>query len=122
MIAPFTVDNKIFSASKNNDLTTKRNRALADQSRTIRIPVHMKEMLSKLYKFSRKHRQDSGTDPTVEEYSKYLKMSAEKVRTLLRIVQEPVSLAMPVGDDDDSLRGGNYPFAFRRRLRLSSDA
>lgn len=78
------------------------NRALADQSRTIRIPVHMKEMVSKLYKFSRKHRQDSGADPTVEEYSKYLKMSAEKVRTLLRIVQEPVSLAMPVGDDDDS--------------------
>ncbi|MBN1383971.1 MAG: sigma-70 family RNA polymerase sigma factor [Elusimicrobia bacterium] len=78
------------------------NRALADQSRTIRIPVHMKEMVSKLYKFSRKHRQDFGTDPTVEEYSKYLKMSAEKVRTLLRIVQEPVSLAMPVGDDDDS--------------------
>ena len=78
------------------------NRALAEQSRTIRIPVHMKEMVSKLHKYSRKHQQDFGSDPTVEEYSKYLKMSGDKVRMLLRIVQEPVSLAMPVGDDEDS--------------------
>ncbi|MDD5686227.1 MAG: sigma-70 family RNA polymerase sigma factor [Elusimicrobia bacterium] len=78
------------------------NRALADQSRTIRIPVHMKEMVSKLYKYSRKHRQDFGCEPTVEEYSRYLKMSSEKIRTLLRIIQEPLSLSMPVGDDEDS--------------------
>src|SRR3989339_611311 len=78
------------------------NRALADQSRTIRIPVHMKEMVSKLHRYSRKHQQDYGSDPTIEEYSKYLKMSGDKVRMLLRIVQEPVSLAMPIGDDEDS--------------------
>ncbi|MFH0948284.1 MAG: sigma-70 family RNA polymerase sigma factor [Elusimicrobiota bacterium] len=78
------------------------NRALADQSRTIRIPVHMKEMASKLNKFQRKYHQDYGTKPTIEEYSKYLKMSSDKIRTLLRITQEPLSLSTPVGDDEDS--------------------
>jgi len=78
------------------------NRALADQSRTIRIPVHMKEMASKLNKFLRRHHQDCGTKPTIEEYSKYLKMSTDKIRTLLRIIQEPLSLSTPIGDDEDS--------------------
>ena len=78
------------------------NRALADQSRTIRIPVHMKEMASKLNRFYRKHHQDFSCDPTVEEYSKYLKMSPEKVRTLLRITMEPLSLSTPIGDDEDA--------------------
>ena len=78
------------------------NRALADQSRTIRIPVHMKEMASKLNKFQRKHHQECGTKPTIEEYSKYLKMSTDKIRTLLRIIQEPLSLSTPISDDEDS--------------------
>jgi RNA polymerase primary sigma factor len=78
------------------------NRALADQSRTIRIPVHMKEMASKLNRFYRKHHQDYACDPTIEEYAKYLKMSPDKVRTLLRITMEPLSLSTPIGDDEDT--------------------
>ena len=78
------------------------NRALADQSRTIRIPVHMKEMASKLNKFQRKHIQDYGTKPTIEEYAKYLKISSDKIRTLLRMIQEPLSLSTPISDDEDS--------------------
>lgn len=78
------------------------NRALADQSRTIRIPVHMKEMASKLNKFQRKYHQDHGTKPMIEEYAKYLKMSSDKIRMLLRIIQEPLSLSTPISDDDNS--------------------
>ncbi|MFH1540577.1 MAG: sigma-70 family RNA polymerase sigma factor [Elusimicrobiota bacterium] len=78
------------------------NRALADQSRTIRIPVHMKEMVSRLNKFQRKHLQDCGTKPTIREYAKYLRISSDKIRMLLRIIQEPLSLSSPVGDDEDS--------------------
>ncbi|MEW6556946.1 MAG: sigma-70 family RNA polymerase sigma factor [Elusimicrobiota bacterium] len=78
------------------------NRALADQTRTIRIPVHMKEMASKLNKFQRKYRQDYGRSPTIEEYAKHLKMAVDKVRTLLRIIQEPLSLSTPLNDDEGS--------------------
>jgi len=78
------------------------NRAIADQARTIRIPVHMKEIISKLTKVARKTRQEMGRDPTIEEYSKALRLSVEKVRGILRIMQDPVSLATPVGEDEDS--------------------
>jgi RNA polymerase primary sigma factor len=78
------------------------NRAIADQARTIRIPVHMKEIISKLMKVSRKFRQENGRDPSVEEYGKALRLSVEKVRGILKIMQEPISLTTPVGEEEDS--------------------
>ena len=78
------------------------NRAIADQARTIRIPVHMKEIISKLMKVSRKFRQENGRDPGVDEYAKALRLSADKVRNILKIMQEPLSLTTPVGEEEDS--------------------
>ncbi len=78
------------------------NRAIADQARTIRIPVHMKEIISKLSKVSRKHRQELGREPTIEEYSRGLRLSPEKVRQILKIMQEPISLTTPIGEEEDS--------------------
>jgi RNA polymerase primary sigma factor len=78
------------------------NRAIADQARTIRIPVHMKELISKLTKVSRHYRQEYGRDPTIEEYTKSLHLSMDKVKNVIKIMQEPVSLATPVGEDEDS--------------------
>jgi RNA polymerase primary sigma factor len=78
------------------------NRAIADQARTIRIPVHMKEIISKLMKVSRKFRQENGRDPSIEEYSKALRLSGDKVRQILKIMQEPISLTTPVGEEEDS--------------------
>jgi RNA polymerase primary sigma factor len=78
------------------------NRAIADQARTIRIPVHMKEIISKLSKVSRKFRQEMGRDPSIEEYSRALRLSPEKVRQILKIMQEPISLTTPVGEEEDS--------------------
>jgi len=78
------------------------NRAIADQSRTIRIPVHMKEMIAKMSKIARKCRQDNGREPHVEEYSKALRLSQEKVRSILKIMQDPISLNTPIGEDEDS--------------------
>jgi RNA polymerase primary sigma factor len=78
------------------------NRAIADQARTIRIPVHMKEIISKLSKVSRRFRQEMGRDPTIEEYGRSLRLSPEKVRQILKIMQEPISLTTPVGEEEDS--------------------
>jgi len=78
------------------------NRAIADQARTIRIPVHMKEIISKLSKVSRRYRQEHGREPTLEEYAKALRLSMDKVRGILRIMQEPISLTTTVGEDEDS--------------------
>jgi RNA polymerase primary sigma factor len=78
------------------------NRAIADQARTIRIPVHMKEIISKLSKVSRRYRQENGREPTLEEYAKALRLSMDKVRGILRIMQEPISLTTTVGEDEDS--------------------
>ncbi|MEF3279941.1 MAG: sigma-70 family RNA polymerase sigma factor [Elusimicrobiota bacterium] len=78
------------------------NRAIADQSRTIRIPVHMKELVSKLMKVAKKYRQEHGKDPDVTEYAQKLKISVDKVKTALKIMQDPVSLATPIGEDEDS--------------------
>lgn len=78
------------------------NRAIADQARTIRIPVHMKELISKLMKVSRKYRQEYGRDPTLEEYTRHLHISVDKVRNVLKVMQEPISLATPVGEEEDS--------------------
>jgi RNA polymerase primary sigma factor len=95
------------------------NRAIADQARTIRIPVHMKEIISKLSKVARKSRQEFGRDPSIEEYSRGLRMSPEKVRQILKIMQEPVSLNTPVGEEEDSCledfledKGGPTPTRF----------
>lgn len=78
------------------------NRAIADQARTIRIPVHMKELVSKLMKVTRKYRQELGRDPAIEEYSKHLHISMDKVKNALKIMQDPISLATPIGEDEDS--------------------
>jgi len=78
------------------------NRAIADQARTIRIPVHMKEMVSKLMKVTRKYRQEFGRDPAIEEYSKHLHISMDKVKNALKIMQDPISLSTPIGEDEDS--------------------
>ena len=78
------------------------NRAIADQARTIRIPVHMKELISKLTKLKKKLQQEQGREPLIEEYSKFLKMSSDKVRKILKMMQEPVSLATPIGEEEDS--------------------
>jgi RNA polymerase primary sigma factor len=78
------------------------NRAIADQARTIRIPVHMKELISKLTKVKKKFQQDIGREPTIEEYAKSLKLSTDRIRKILKMMQEPVSLATPVGEEEDS--------------------
>ncbi|MFH1258493.1 MAG: sigma-70 family RNA polymerase sigma factor [Elusimicrobiota bacterium] len=78
------------------------NRAIADQARTIRIPVHMKEIISKMAKISRNYRQEYGRDPSVEEYSRLLRISQEKIKGIFKIMQEPLSLTTPIGEDEDS--------------------
>ncbi|BAG13727.1 sigma-70 family RNA polymerase sigma factor [Candidatus Endomicrobiellum trichonymphae] len=78
------------------------NRAIADQARTIRIPVHMKELISKLTKSKKECQQNMGREPTIQEYSKILKLSCDRIRRILKMMQEPVSLAMPVGEEEDS--------------------
>lgn len=78
------------------------NRAIADQARTIRIPVHMKEIISKLTKIARRYRQKYGRDPLIEEYAKEMKMAPERIRAVLKIMQEPISLATPIGEEEES--------------------
>lgn len=78
------------------------NRAIADQANTIRIPVHMKELVSKLTKVTNKFRQEHGREPSLEDYSKTLRLSVEKVKSVLKIMQDPISLSTPIGEDEDS--------------------
>ena len=78
------------------------NRAIADQANTIRIPVHMKELVSKLTKVTNKFRQEHGREPTLEDYSRTLRLSVEKVKSVLKIMQDPISLSTPIGEDEDS--------------------
>jgi RNA polymerase primary sigma factor len=80
-------------------------RGLADQARTIRIPVHVVETVNKLMRAQRKLLQDSGRDPTPEEIGAEMGISADKVREVLKVSQVPVSLETPVGDDGDSQLG-----------------
>ncbi len=80
-------------------------RSIADQARTIRIPVHMIETINKLVRTSRQMLHDIGREPTPEELAKKMLMPLEKVRKILKIVKEPVSLETPVGDEDDSQLG-----------------
>ena len=77
-------------------------RSIADQARTIRIPVHMIETINKLNRVSRQMLQEKGRDPTPEELAQQMSMPEEKIRKVLKIAKEPISMEPPVGDDDDS--------------------
>ena len=80
-------------------------RAIADQARTIRIPVHMVETINKLIRVSRQLLQELGREPTPEEIAKEMNMPEERVREILKISQEPVSLETPIGEEEDSHLG-----------------
>ena len=80
-------------------------RAIADQARTIRIPVHMVETINKLIRVQRQMLQELGREPYPEELAKEMKMPVEKVREIMKVAQEPVSLETPVGEEDDSHLG-----------------
>lgn len=80
-------------------------RAIADQARTIRIPVHMVETINKLIRVQRQLLQDLGREPTPEEIGEDMDLTPEKVREILKIAQEPVSLETPIGEEDDSHLG-----------------
>ena len=80
-------------------------RAIADQARTIRIPVHMVETINKLVREQRNLLQELGQDPTPEQIAERMDMTPDKVREILKIAQEPVSLETPIGEEDDSHLG-----------------
>nr|WP_320145907.1 RNA polymerase sigma factor RpoD [uncultured Anaeromusa sp.] len=80
-------------------------RAIADQARTIRIPVHMVETINKLIRVSRHLLQDLGREPLPEEIAKEMEISVERVREIMKIAQEPVSLETPIGEEEDSHLG-----------------
>ncbi|SHF07653.1 RNA polymerase sigma factor RpoD [Clostridium fallax] len=84
-------------------------RAIADQARTIRIPVHMVETINKLIRIQRQLLQELGRDPLPEELSKHMDMPVDKVREILKIAQEPVSLETPIGEEEDSHLGDFIP-------------
>ena len=80
-------------------------RAIADQARTIRIPVHMVETINKYIRISRQLLQELGRDPTPEEVAKHMGLSTSRVREIMKIAQEPVSLETPIGEEEDSHLG-----------------
>ena len=84
-------------------------RAIADQARTIRIPVHMVETINKVMRISRQLLQELGHDPTPEEIAEDMGLPVEKVREILKIAQEPVSLETPIGEEEDSHLGDFIP-------------
>jgi RNA polymerase primary sigma factor len=84
-------------------------RAIADQARTIRIPVHMVETINKLIRVSRQLLQELGKDPTPEQIAAEMGISVEKVREIIKISQEPVSLETPIGEEEDSHLGDFIP-------------
>ena len=84
-------------------------RAIADQARTIRIPVHMVETINKLIRVSRQLLQELGREPLPEEIAKQMDMSVDKVREIMKIAQEPVSLETPIGEEEDSHLGDFIP-------------
>ena len=94
-------------------------RAIADQARTIRIPVHMIETINKLVRMQRQLQQDLGREPTTEELSAKLDLPVGKVRKVLRIAQEPISLETPVGEEEESHLGD---FIIDRRVVSPSEA
>jgi RNA polymerase primary sigma factor len=80
-------------------------RSIADQARTIRIPVHMIETINKLNRISRQMIQEMGREPTPEELAERMEMPEDKVRKVLKIAKEPISMETPIGDDEDSHLG-----------------
>ena len=94
-------------------------RAIADQARTIRIPVHMIETINKLVRIQRQLQQDLGREPTTEELSVKMELPVNKVRKVLRIAQEPISLETPVGEEEESHLGD---FIIDRRVVSPSEA
>ena len=84
-------------------------RAIADQARTIRIPVHMVETINKLIRISRQLLQEYGREPSPEEIAEEMDISVDKVREILKIAQEPVSLETPIGEEEDSHLGDFIP-------------
>ena len=84
-------------------------RSIADQARTIRIPVHMVETINKLIRISRQLLQEYGREPTPEEIAEEMDITVEKVREILKIAQEPVSLETPIGEEEDSHLGDFIP-------------
>ena len=84
-------------------------RAIADQARTIRIPVHMVETIHKVTKYSRQMLQELGREPTAEEIGEKIGLSADRVRDILKISQDPVSLETPIGEEEDSHLGDFIP-------------
>ena len=84
-------------------------RAIADQARTIRIPVHMVETINKVIRVSRQLLQELGHDPSAEEIAEEMNMAVDKVRDILKIAQEPVSLETPIGEEEDSHLGDFIP-------------
>ena len=84
-------------------------RAIADQARTIRIPVHMVETINKVKKVSSQLLHKNGHEPTAEEIAKEIDMSVDKVREIMRVAQEPVSLETPIGEEEDSHLGDFIP-------------
>jgi RNA polymerase primary sigma factor len=84
-------------------------RAIADQARTIRIPVHMVETINKLIRVSRQLLQELGREPAADEIAKEMNMEEDKVREIMKIAQEPVSLETPIGEEEDSHLGDFIP-------------
>jgi RNA polymerase primary sigma factor len=84
-------------------------RAIADQARTIRIPVHMVETINKVKKANSQLLHENGRDPTTEEVAARLEMDVARVREIMRVAQEPVSLETPIGEEEDSLLGDFIP-------------
>ena len=84
-------------------------RAIADQGRTIRVPVHMSDRIRQLYRIMRDLEQQTGQKPTPDEIARIMKISAQKVRWMLRVSMTPISLETPVGDDEDSELGHFIP-------------
>jgi RNA polymerase primary sigma factor len=80
-------------------------RSIADQARTIRIPVHMIETINKLNRISRQILQETGQEPTPEELSNHMQISEDKIRKIMKIAKEPISMETPIGDDEDSHLG-----------------
>ncbi|WP_027327044.1 RNA polymerase sigma factor RpoD [Helicobacter pametensis] len=81
------------------------SRAIADQARTIRIPIHMIETINRIHKIMRKHIQEHGKEPDVEVIAQEVGLSVEKVKNVIKITKEPVSLEAPIGNDDDGKFG-----------------
>ena len=83
------------------------SRAIADQARTVRIPIHMIESINTINKINRKYLQETGREPDIQTLAKEMKLSVEKVKNILKIAKEPISLETPVGEDDDG-KFGDY--------------